>query len=166
MNYVHKMMGSPLGTLTLVGGKDGLAAVLWEHDDPLRVRLDAGDRNDSHPVLVEAERQLTEYFEEKRTAFSIGLDLQGTSFQKSVWRALLDIPFGETRSYGSVATAIGEPRAVRAVGAANGRNPVSIIVPCHRVVGATGRLTGFAGGLEAKAYLLRLEGSRAEELAF
>lgn len=166
MSYVHKTVGSPVGTLTLVGGEAGLAAVLWEDDGPRRVRLDAGDRDDCHPVLAEAERQLTEYFEGKRTTFSIGLDFHGTPFQKRVWRALLDIPFGETRSYGSVATAIGEPRAVRAVGAANGRNPVSIIVPCHRVVGATGRLTGFAGGLEAKAYLLRLEGPRADELAF
>lgn len=166
MNYVHKRMASPVGTLTLVGGREGLAAVLWENDDPRRVRLDAGDRDDAHPVLSEAERQLTEYFEGRRTRFSIGLDFQGTTFQKSVWRALLEIPFGETRSYGGVAKAIGVPQAVRAVGAANGRNPVSIIVPCHRVVGATGQLTGFAGGLEAKAYLLRLEGARTGEPAF
>ena len=166
MSYGYKTMASPLGTLKLVGGDEGLAAVLWQDDDPRRVRLDAGERNDLHPVLVEAERQLNEYFERKRTTFSIGLDFHGTPFQKKVWRALLEIPFGQTRTYGDVAAAVGEPRAFRAVGAANGRNPVSIIAPCHRVVGATGRLTGFAGGLEAKAFLLRLEGVRDGELVF
>jgi methylated-DNA-[protein]-cysteine S-methyltransferase len=113
--------------------------------------------DERHPVLVETERQLREYFAGKRKAFSVALDVRGTRFQKDVWEALLAIPFGETRSYGELARQLGNPRATRAVGAANGRNPVSIIVPCHRVVGASGKLTGFAGGLNVKAHLLQLE---------
>jgi methylated-DNA-[protein]-cysteine S-methyltransferase len=109
-------------------------------------------------VLIEAERQLDEYFRGRRRTFALRLDVAGTPFQRKVWNALLTIPFGETRSYMEIARQIGHPRAVRAVGAANGRNPVSIVTPCHRVVGATGRLTGFAGGLDVKAYLLNLEG--------
>ncbi len=156
--HVSRTIPSPVGALTLVGGDDGLAAILWENDDPRRVRLDhaAGD----HPVLREAERQLGEYFAGRRTAFTLTLDFTGTEFQKQVWQALLTIPFGETRSYADIARQIGKPRAVRAVGAANGRNPVSIVAPCHRVIGANGKLTGFAGGLDAKARLLELEGPR------
>ena len=113
--------------------------------------------DDQHPVLIETERQLGEYFAGKRKSFSVALDMRGTRFQKDVWEALLAIPFGETRSYGQLAKQLGNPRATRAVGAANGRNPVSIIVPCHRVIGSSGKLTGFAGGLETKAHLLSLE---------
>jgi methylated-DNA-[protein]-cysteine S-methyltransferase len=121
------------------------------------VRLDELVADEQHPVLVETERQLDQYFAEKRKTFSIPLDMRGTRFQKNVWETLLAIPFGETRSYGQLAKQLGNPRATRAVGAANGRNPVSIIVPCHRVIGSSGKLTGFAGGLDAKAYLLSLE---------
>jgi methylated-DNA-[protein]-cysteine S-methyltransferase len=156
--YVYKVMDSPLGKLTLVATNDGLAAILWENDRPRRVRLHIEAEDDHHPVLVEAEHQLTEYFAGRRQAFALKLDLCGTDFQRKVWNALLTIPFGETRSYGQIAGQIGSPGAVRAVGAANGRNPVSIVAPCHRVIGATGKLTGFAGGLEAKAHLLALEG--------
>ena len=109
------------------------------------------------PVLVETERQLGEYFAGGRKAFSVALDMRGTRFQRDVWEALLAIPFGETRSYGQLAKQLGNPRATRAVGAANGRNPISIIVPCHRVIGSSGKLTGFAGGLDTKAHLLGLE---------
>jgi methylated-DNA-[protein]-cysteine S-methyltransferase len=153
--HVSKTLPSPVGTLTLVASDTGLAAILWENDAPGRVRLDfaAGD----HPVLREAERQLGEYFAGTRTAFDLPLDFTGTDFQKSVWQALLTIPFGETRSYAQIARQIGNPKAVRAVGAANGRNPISIVSPCHRVIGANGTLTGFAGGLDAKAHLLALE---------
>jgi methylated-DNA-[protein]-cysteine S-methyltransferase len=112
-------------------------------------------------VLADAARQLAEYFAGQRQAFTLKLDVAGTPFQRKVWDALLTIPFGETRSYGEIARQIGSPQARRAVGAANGRNPVSIVAPCHRVIGASGRLTGFAGGLEAKAYLLTLEGAAA-----
>jgi methylated-DNA-[protein]-cysteine S-methyltransferase len=155
--YVSKTMASPVGRLTLVASDAGLAAVLWENDDPKRVPLAIAGEDARHPVLREAERQLNEYFANARTAFSLPLDFQGTDFQKQVWTALLTIPFGETRSYGEIARALGKPGAMRAVGAANGRNPISIIAPCHRVIGADGRLTGFAGGLKAKAHLLALE---------
>jgi methylated-DNA-[protein]-cysteine S-methyltransferase len=160
MKYFYKTMQSPVGELKLVGSEKGLAAILWEGDDPRRVRLEAGPEAKQHPVLVEAERQLNEYFAGKRQAFSVALDFVGTPFQKKVWKALLEIPFGETRSYGDLARQIGNPKASRAVGAANGKNPIAIIGPCHRVIGASGRLTGYAGGLAAKALLLRLEGRR------
>jgi len=156
-HYVYKMVDSPLGKLTLVATDEGLAAILWENDRPERVRMDIQAEDKTHPVLVETERQLGEYFAGRRTAFALNLDMAGTPFQRKVWKALLTIPFGETRSYAQIAEQIGSPRAVRAVGAANGRNPVSIIAPCHRVIGSSGKLTGFAGGLEAKAYLLDLE---------
>jgi methylated-DNA-[protein]-cysteine S-methyltransferase len=157
MSLAHKMMESPIGKLKLVASDGGLVAILWEKDNPRRVRLSDLVANNQHPVLVETERQLGEYFAGKRKTFSIALDLRGTRFQKDVWEALLAIPFGETRSYGQLAKQLGNPRATRAVGAANGKNPVSIIVPCHRVIGSSGKLTGFAGGLDAKARLLSLE---------
>lgn len=157
MGYVFTTMPSPVGALTLVASDAGLAAVLWENDDPKRVRLDAKIEDGHHPVLIEARRQLHEYFAGARTAFSLPLEFTGTAFQKKVWQALLGIPYGETRSYGQIAQQLGSPQAVRAVGAANGRNPISIIAPCHRVIGANGALTGFAGGVEAKACLLALE---------
>ena len=157
MSLAYKMMESPVGKLKLVASDKGLVAILWENDRPNRVRLDEPVANENHPVLVETERQLGEYFAGKRKTFSVALDMRGTRFQKDVWEALCAIPFGETRSYGQLAKQLGNPRATRAVGAANGRNPVSIIVPCHRVIGSSGKLTGFAGGLEVKARLLSLE---------
>jgi methylated-DNA-[protein]-cysteine S-methyltransferase len=113
------------------------------------------------PILLETERQLKEYFEGKRQEFSIPLDMRGTAFQKNVWEALLAIPFGETRSYGQLAKQLGRPSAARAVGGASGRNPLSIVVPCHRVIGASGELTGFAGGIGAKERLLKIESQNA-----
>ena len=157
MSLAYKMIESPVGKLKLVASDKGLVAILWENDRPSRVRLGELIANEHHPVLVETERQLGEYFAGKRKTFSIALDMRGTRFQKDVWEALRAIPFGETRSYGQLAKQLGNPRATRAVGAANGRNPVSIIVPCHRVIGSSGNLTGFAGGLETKAHLLSLE---------
>jgi methylated-DNA-[protein]-cysteine S-methyltransferase len=157
MNLAYKLIESPVGKLKLVASDKGLVAILWEKDSPRRVRLNEPVEDKDHPVLVETERQLNEYFAGKRKAFSIALDMRGTQFQKNVWEALLAIPFGETRSYGELAKQLGNPRASRAVGAANGRNPVSIIVPCHRVIGSSGKLTGFAGGLGTKAHLLGLE---------
>jgi len=153
----YKHMSSPVGRLTLVATDHGLAAILWEHDRPGRVRLDVGAEVNDHPVLVETERQLEEYFAGRRTQFALKLDATGTAFQRQVWNALLTIPFGETRSYGQIARQIGNPSAVRAVGAANGRNPLSIVIPCHRIVGSTGALTGFAGGVDVKAHLLAFE---------
>lgn len=155
--YCYKLLPSPVGELKLVASNEGLAAILWEDDDPRRVRLNIVREDARHPMLLEAERQLTEYFAGRRTAFDLPLDFAGTAFQKAVWQALLTIPFGETRTYGQIATQIGRPTVARAVGAANGRNPISIVAPCHRVVGSTGALTGFAGGLEVKARLLTLE---------
>ena len=160
MKYVYKTISSPLGWLKLVASEKGLAAILWENDDPRRIPLELTHEDDKHPVLLQAERQLSEYFAGKRKSFSLALDFKGTDFQRKVWRALLEIPFGETRSYGQLAKQLGNPKAGRAVGAANGRNPIAIIAPCHRVIGASGRLTGFAGGLEAKARLLSLEGRK------
>lgn len=154
---VATSMPSPVGELTLVGGERGLAAVLWENDAPERVPLAAKTTRGEHPVLARAERQLREYFAGERTAFDLPLDIAGTAFQRRVWRELLAIPYGRTRAYGELASRLGDPLATRAVGAANGRNPLSIVVPCHRVIGASGALTGFAGGLRTKAYLLDLE---------
>jgi methylated-DNA-[protein]-cysteine S-methyltransferase len=157
MTYSTKTMTSPVGTLRLVASERGLAAILWQNDDPARVRLGALTENAGHPLLQETERQLSAYFAGERRGFSVPLDFRGTEFQKRVWAALLTIPFGETRSYGQIARQIGKPSASRAVGAANGKNPISIIAPCHRVIGANGKLTGFAGGLNAKKHLLDLE---------
>lgn len=156
-------MNSPVGELKLVASASGLAAILWENDNPNRVRLGEMADGADHPVLIETERQLNEYFAGKRKTFSVVLDFSGTEFQKAVWNALLTIPYGETRSYGDIAVQLGNPKAVRAVGAANGKNPISIIAPCHRVIGSDGKLTGFAGGLEAKSLLLRLEGAGASQ---
>jgi methylated-DNA-[protein]-cysteine S-methyltransferase len=164
--YVYKMLNSPLGRLKLVATDEGLAGILWETDRPRCGWLKGEVEDKRYPVLVETERQLTEYFAGQRKEFAVTLDLAGTVFQRKVWNALLTIPFGETRSYGQIATQIGRPDAARAVGAANGRNPVSIVAPCHRVIGSTGKLTGFAGGLDAKAYLLALEGATGERFMF
>jgi methylated-DNA-[protein]-cysteine S-methyltransferase len=157
MPHFFQITKTPVGCLKLVASGHGLAAILWENDDPLRVRLEPLVETANQPILVETAKQLSEYFAGERQTFSIPLDPAGTDFQKDVWAALAAIPFGETRSYAEIAQQIGRPRAVRAVGAANGRNPISIIVPCHRVIGANGRLTGFAGGLAIKAALLELE---------
>ncbi|MCE5977805.1 methylated-DNA--[protein]-cysteine S-methyltransferase [Pseudomonas sp. JR33AA] len=161
MSSAFTIMPSPVGMLTLVARGNCLAAVLWEEERENRVRLGAVHRDDQCPVLRETARQLGEYFDGKRQRFELALDFAGTEFQRQVWAALLAIPFGETRSYSDIARQLGNPGAVRAVGAANGRNPISIIAPCHRVIGASGSLTGFAGGLAAKQYLLALEGRQS-----
>jgi methylated-DNA-[protein]-cysteine S-methyltransferase len=151
------MLPSPVGSLTLVATDRALTAVLWENEDPRRVPVGPLVEDTGHPVLHETARQLNDYFAGTLRRFSLPLDPAGTPFQKTVWQALTTIPFGETRSYAGLARQIGLSRAIRAVGAANGRNPLSIVVPCHRVIGSGGRLTGFAGGLETKAWLLGLE---------
>jgi methylated-DNA-[protein]-cysteine S-methyltransferase len=161
MSYVYKVIDSPLGKLTLVGREARLAAILWENDKPARVPLGAMQEDEASPVLQETERQLAQYFAGERKEFDLELDFSGTDFQKRVWQALLTIPFGETRSYSDIASQLGDVKAVRAVGAANGRNPISIVAPCHRVISASGELTGFAGGLKAKELLLILEGAEA-----
>ncbi len=155
--YSAKVVVSPVGPLKLVASAAGLAAILWKDDSPRRVRLGEIVEDPQNPILLQTERQLSEYFAGQRRRFALQLDPAGTEFQQRVWNALLTIPYGETRSYGQIARQIGRPEAVRAVGAANGRNPISIVVPCHRVIGSGGELTGFAGGLETKARLLALE---------
>jgi methylated-DNA-[protein]-cysteine S-methyltransferase len=126
-------------------------------------RAPTGNRNDANRLLVDAVAQLRDYFSGRRKSFELPLDPQGTEFQQKVWKALMDIPYGETRNYREIATAVGSPRAMRAVGAANGRNPLPIIVPCHRVIGADGKLVGYAGGLTVKKLLLELEVKQAKE---
>jgi methylated-DNA-[protein]-cysteine S-methyltransferase len=155
--YVYKLMQSPVGELRLIGSDRGLAAILWNGKRPNPLRFKATKEAPSHPVLVDAERQLSEYFAGKRKTFDLKLDFSGTDFQRSVWGELLKIPFGQTRTYGEIAKRLGNVKASRAVGAANGRNPLPIVAPCHRVIGASGRLTGFGGGLDVKAQLLDLE---------
>jgi methylated-DNA-[protein]-cysteine S-methyltransferase len=146
---------TPVGELTLVASDQGLRAILW----PTRSAARAGihprpHRNPDHPILVRTAAQLDAYFAGSRTTFDIPLDLQGTRFQLAAWRSLADIPFGATTSYGRQAAALGIPTAARAIGAANGANPVCIVLPCHRVIGANGSLTGFGGGLPTKQWLL------------
>lgn len=153
---------SPVGPLGLVADDDALIAVLWPTEAEGRVRLaeepaPAAD----HAVLNKTARQLGEYFAGTRRDFDLPLAPSGTEFQRQVWWSLAEIPFGETSTYGKQAAAIGRPAAVRAVGAANGRNPLSIVLPCHRIVGANGKLTGFAGGLDTKRWLLDHEASVA-----
>ena len=157
MTLAYKDIESPVGKLRLVASANALVAVLWERERPDRLKLEAMKFAPQQPILIETERQLSEYFVGRRTAFDLPLEPSGSEFQKKVWRALTEIPFGQKRTYLDLANAIGSPKAYRAIGAANGKNPISIIVPCHRVVGANGALTGFAGGLEAKAKLLALE---------
>lgn len=157
MTLAHKDIASPVGTLRLVASDTGLVAILWPDERPGRVPLGPTVEDAGHPILARAAMQVDGYFAGTLRAFDVPLDFRGTDFQRSVWQALLTIPFGETRSYAQIADQIGRPTASRAVGAANGRNPVSIIAPCHRVIGTNGALTGFAGGLEAKRLLLDLE---------
>jgi methylated-DNA-[protein]-cysteine S-methyltransferase len=151
------VVDSPVGALTIVASDDGLRAILWPDDDPTRVQLADTIEDPTHPVIAATVGQLDEYFDGERTEFDIPLDPVGTEFQRAAWTALCSIPYGTTVSYGEQAARMGDRRKARAVGAANGRNPISIVVPCHRVVGANGALTGFAGGTDTKAWLLAHE---------
>jgi len=146
---------TPVGELTLVASDAGLRAILWPRLSPTRAGIQPRPHRDpNHPVLQRTAAQLDQYFAGTRTAFDIPLDLQGTRFQLAAWRSLAEIPFGTTTSYGRQAAALGIPTAARALGAANGANPVCIVLPCHRVIGADGSLTGFGGGLPTKQWLL------------
>lgn len=144
---------SPIGILSLVAGPERLIRVAFGEDQSAATLPSPK----THPVLDLAEQELAEYFSGKRKGFSLPLEFEGTPFLTQVWSALRHIPFGQTASYKEVATTVGSPRAARAVGAANNRNPLAIVIPCHRVVGADGALVGFGGGLEVKAQLLELE---------
>lgn len=157
-SIVQARYQSPLGAMIVAATARGLAGVWFEGQRHMPDRS-SWPLQPEHPVLRRAQAQLSEYFSGTRSSFDLPLDLQGgTAFQRSVWDALLAIPRGDTTSYLMLSRRIGQPAAVRAVGAAVGRNPVSIVVPCHRVIGADGSLTGYAGGLERKTALLRLEG--------
>lgn len=157
MQLFFKNIFSPVGKLKLVAHDQALLAVLWENEQPKWLRLATLIEQPQHAILLETEQQLSEYFAQKRQQFDLPLLFLGTDFQKQVWQALLHIPFGETRSYKEIALQVGNVKAVRAVGAANGKNPIAIIAPCHRVVGANGKLVGFSGGLDNKSILLQIE---------
>ncbi|MEZ5215407.1 MAG: methylated-DNA--[protein]-cysteine S-methyltransferase [Ilumatobacteraceae bacterium] len=152
---VERTIPSPVGPLRVVASPRGIRAILWSDETG---RVDVGRPTPgTNEHLARCEQQLAEYFAGDRVEFDVALDPIGTEFQRSVWAALRTIPYGETCSYGEQAAMLGDPRKARAVGAANGRNPISIVVPCHRVVGANGSLTGFAGGVDTKRWLLAHE---------
>jgi len=149
---------SPIGELVITASDSGLTGVWFPGADPPGVQAHDG-REPPSGLLARACEQLAQYFTKARTAFDLPLDPPGTAFQRQVWDLLRTIPYGATTSYGALARRLGDPRATRAVGAANGRNPIPIIVPCHRVIGARGELTGFGGGLDRKRWLLEHEGA-------
>jgi methylated-DNA-[protein]-cysteine S-methyltransferase len=158
----YKTISSPVGKLRLMASDKGLCAVLFHGGrDKQKDFLGALEQDDNHPILKKAEKQLAEYFAGKRKDFDLPLDPHGTIFQMKAWRELRKIPYGKTISYGEQAKRVGDAKKARAVGMANGRNPICIIVPCHRVIGASGALTGFGGGLKTKQYLLDLESKAA-----
>lgn len=157
---LFRHLDSPVGMLTLAATDDGLHAIEFPRNRHPANR--AGWAEGRHPVLELAARQLGEYFAEERRAFDLPLAPRGTDFQRVVWLALAGIAYGETISYAQLAQRVGKPTAMRAVGAANGRNPLPIVLPCHRVIGADGSLTGFGGGLPTKQFLLELEGALAK----
>ncbi|MDE0067659.1 MAG: methylated-DNA--[protein]-cysteine S-methyltransferase [Acidimicrobiaceae bacterium] len=159
-----RQVDSPIGRLRLVATDQGLSHLLFEQQAGDDTGSDGDSAEaDNHPVLVAATAQLEEYFAGQRQEFDIPLDLSGTEFQRAAWSALAGVPFGETRSYRQQAEAVGRPEAVRAIGAANGRNPVPIVLPCHRIVGSDGSLTGYGGGLPIKEFLLNHEQSQSKK---
>ena len=160
MFFSRSTYEAPFGVLTVVGSDLGIRYVMFNNDahpKPLE-RLHISE-TEIHDSVNDAVTQLEEYCDGSRRDFDLPLDLQGTEFQVAAWRALADIPYGHTASYGQQAASIGRPKAVRAIGGANGRNPVAIVLPCHRIVGADGSLTGFGGGIEVKKWLLDHEQS-------
>lgn len=157
MNLKYKIVESPVGALKIVVNDQSLLAILWDKEKPNRVRLGEMSEDKKHPLILETEVQLNEYFQGKRKAFSVPLETPGTAFQQDVWKLLGKIPYGEKWTYKEMAMKVGRPDAVRAVGTAIGRNPISIIIPCHRVIASNGGLAGFAGGLDRKQLLLDLE---------
>lgn len=150
----YAVMNSPMGPLTIASTEKGIASIQFGNTLPEGVVAEPVTNHEAHHEITE---QLSEYFEGKRTQFELPLDVDGTDFQKAVWNELQRIPYGETRSYGEIAKAIGKPGAARAVGMANHDNPLAVVIPCHRVVGSNGSLTGYAGGLHLKAQLLSIE---------
>ena len=154
---VWEDVASPLGPLTVLASDNGVHAIAFESDRTEQAKTNL-PRAVNYPIINATIRQLAMYFDGTLKVFDLPLDLRGTDFQKRVWELLLEIPFGETRTYGDIAHALGNVEASQAVGAANGKNPMAIVVPCHRVIGASGHLTGYAGGMEKKKFLLTHEG--------
>lgn len=152
--YLQTVM-SPQGKLVITASDKGITSIVFAHQTEEALR--AGHANELTQAACE---QLTAYFSKQLTRFSLPLDAKGTHFQQTVWAALASIEYGNTKSYQDIANAIGNPKAVRAVGLANGKNPIAIVVPCHRVIGKNNRLTGYAGGVDKKQYLLKLEGAQ------
>lgn len=161
MSLTTSTIDSPVGELGIVASGQALLAVLWPDEREGRVVFDAEPTRGTNEIVDATATQLDEYFAGDRRDFDLPLDLRGTEFQCLVWRSLPTIPYGETSTYAKQAAAIGRPRAIRAVGSANGRNPLSIVLPCHRIVAANGSLAGFAGGLDTKRWLLDHEAERA-----
>lgn len=157
---IYTLLDSPLGTLALTSDGSHLTGIHFPRRDGRPAVERTWERDDAAPVLARARTQLAEYFDGRRTRFELPLRPAGTAFQQSVWHALLKVPFGRTSTYGALAAEIGRPTAARAVGAAVGANPLAVVVPCHRIIGADGTLTGYAGGLPRKTKLLALEGTR------
>ncbi len=154
----YKTIESPVGALRLVASDKGLFAVLFHGGRGSKIDIRCKlERSDNQPVIKQAEKQLAEYFSGKRKDFELPLDVQGSVFQQKAWKQLQKIPYGKTISYGEQAKWMGDAKKARAAGMANGRNPLSIVVPCHRVVGSNGSLTGFGGGLKTKQFLIELE---------
>lgn len=154
-NIFYSYFDSPVGVVEVCASQSAIQSIFFVEDKKSGVT--------GNSITQRAVEQLADYFSGQRTNFDLPLDAKGTAFQKSVWQALCDIPHGQTCSYGDIANKLGNPKAVRAVGAANGKNPISIVVPCHRVIGANGTLTGYAGGLTRKSFLLELENPSAQE---
>lgn len=162
MKTTQYLMHSKIGPLYLLASDLGLRGVFWKPQDSAFVKSISGGGLQIQ-FLAQAVQELKEYFESQRTVFEIPLDIIGTSFQMQVWEQLRGIPYGQTCSYSEIAARIGNPKAVRAVGTANGRNPLSVIVPCHRVIAAGGTLGGYAGGLPIKSILLELEQRKIQQ---
>ena len=154
----YSLMPSPLGELVLTASDGALTGIRFTPPPQAEAGYPQWQHNDAAPVLQQARRELNEYFDRRRRHFEVRLTATGTAFQQSVWTALMTIEFGRWATYGELAAAVGRPRAARAVGAAVGANPIAIIIPCHRIVGRGGSLTGYAGGLDRKTWLLSLEG--------
>ena len=161
MNF-YKQIESPIGTLTLVASDKALMALyVGDEKSPLK---DSATKNDQHPLLLKTQKQLDEYFKGQRLDFDLPLNPSGTAFQNKAWKALIKIPYGKVWSYGKQAEYLKAPNAQRAVGGANGKNPIPVIIPCHRVIGSTGKLTGFSGGMAMKIFLLKHEGHNVDAI--
>jgi len=163
-NAYYEEMKSPVGVLTIIASTEGLHAVLWDTDQQTaeyKLLIKNLFRSEDDPVILKTKNQLTEYFQGQRKTFDLPLVLSGTDFQMQAWQQLMKIPYAKTITYGEQAKRVGDKNKARAVGLANGLNPISIIIPCHRVIGSNGKLTGFAGGIDKKAALLRLEQTEA-----